>query len=64
MFWASDNLLRLISHLDMNDVGFAAFLMYDANPAMVASVRHALVNGGFNQDRDFLPGFICSQYPA
>jgi hypothetical protein len=64
MFWAGDNLFRLVTHLDMDDVGFTAFLMNHANPAMVTSVRHSLVNGWFDQDSDFLPGLVCSQYPA
>ena len=60
MFRASDNLLRLSSNLDVHDVGFATFLMNDANPAMVPSVRHALMDGGFDQDGDFLSGLIDS----
>jgi hypothetical protein len=64
MFWASDDLFRLISYLDVDDIGFAAFLMNHANPAVVASVRHSLVNGWFDQDGDLLPGLIGSQYPA
>jgi len=64
MFWSSDDLLCLISHLDMDDVGFAALLMNHADPTMVASVRHPLVNGRVEQDSDFLARFVCSQYSA
>jgi hypothetical protein len=64
MFWAGDDLFRLTSYLDMNYVGFAASLMNHAHPAMVASVRHSLMNGRFDQDSDFLPWLIGSQYPA
>jgi len=64
MFWASDNLFRLFSHLDMHDVRFAAFLVNDANPAMVTSVGHSFVNGGFDQDGDLLPGLIDPQDSA
>jgi hypothetical protein len=60
MFWASDNLFRLFSHLDMHDVRFAAFLVNNTDPSMIASVRHPLMDGGFDQDSDLLPGLIDS----
>jgi hypothetical protein len=64
MFGASDNLFRLFSYLDVHDVRFAAFLVNDPNPTMVTSVGHSFVNGGFNQDSDFLPGLVDPQDSA
>jgi len=64
MFGSRDNLFRLFSHLDVHDVRFAAFLVNDANPTMVTSVRHPFVNGGFNQDSDLLPGLVDPQDSA
>ena len=60
MFRASDNLLRLLSHLYMHDIGFAAFLMYDADPTVIPSVRHSLMNGGFDQDSYLLSRHVGS----
>ena len=48
----------------MNNVGLTPFFMNDADPTVVTSVRHSLVNGGFDQDGDFLSGFVCSKYSA
>jgi hypothetical protein len=48
----------------MNHVGFAAFLMNHANPAVVTPVRHSFVNGRVDQDCDLLSGLVCSEYPA
>jgi hypothetical protein len=64
MFWASDNLFRLFSHLNMHHVGLASLLMDNSNPAMVTSVGHSFVNGGFDQDGDLLPGLIDPQDSA
>jgi hypothetical protein len=64
MFWASDDLFRLFSYLNMYDVGFAAFLVNDANPTMIASVGHSLMDGGFDQNSDLLPWLIDPQDSA
>lgn len=64
MFWASDNLFHQFSYLDIHDVRFTAFLVNDANPTVVPSVRHSLMDGGLDQDSDLLPGFIDSQDSA
>jgi hypothetical protein len=60
MFWAGDNLFGLMSDCDLNDVGFTAFLMNDADSTVVTSVWHSLVNGGFDQDSDLLTKLVCS----
>ena len=60
MFRASDNLLRLFSHFDVHDVGFAPSFMNDADPSVVPSVWHALMDGGFNENSDLLSGLIDS----
>jgi predicted branched-subunit amino acid permease len=64
MFWASDDLLRLLSHLDINYVGFATFLVNDTHPPMVTSVRHSFMDGGFDQDSYLLAGLIDPQNSA
>ena len=64
MFRASDNLFRLLSHLDLHHVGLASFLMDNSDSAVVTSVGHSFVNGGLDQDGDLLSGFIRSQYAA
>jgi hypothetical protein len=64
VFWASNNLFRLFSHLDVYDVGFAALLVDDADSTMVTSMRHSLVNRRFDQDSYLLAGFIDSQDSA
>ena len=64
MFRSGDNLFRMATHLDMNDIGFAALLMNYSNPPVVSSVRHTLVNGRFNYDRNFLSGKVGSEDSA
>jgi hypothetical protein len=64
MLRASDDLLCLISHLNIDDVRLAASLMNHADPTVVTPVRHSLVNGRVEEDRDFLPRLVCSQDSA
>jgi hypothetical protein len=64
VFWTSDDLFLLVPHVDVNHVGFTALFMNYTNPAVVTPVRHAFVNGRFDEDSDFLSGFIRSEDPA
>lgn len=64
MFRAGDNLFRVAAHLDMNDIGLAAFLMNHSNPSMVPPMRHTLVNGRLNYDRNLLSGEVSSEDSA
>ena len=64
MFGSSDDLPLLSSRCDVDDVGFTAFFMDHSNPTVISSVRHTLVNGRLNYDRNLLSRFIRSQNPA
>jgi len=61
MFRARDDLFRLLSHFDMNHIGFAAFAMNYPHSSVVASVRHALMYRRLEQDRNFLPLLVRSK---
>ena len=48
MFGTCNDLLRLISHRHMHNVGFSALAVDYSNSSMVAPVGHAFVDGWFN----------------
>ena len=64
MFGSGDDLSLLSSRCNMDDIGFTAFFMDHSNPAVVSSVRHTLVHGRFNYDRNLLARFIRPQNSA
>lgn len=64
MLWPGDNLFRLFSDGDMDDVRFAAFCLDDSDLSMVAPMGHAFVRGGFDYDCDFFTGLVGSEDSA
>ncbi len=61
VFRASDDLFRLLSHSDMNDIGFASFGVNYSHSSVVAPVWHALVYRRLDQDCNFLPFLVRSK---
>lgn len=64
MLGSRNYLLRLTARRHMHNVGLSTFTVDYSNSPVVASVWHAFVHRGFNQNCDLLPRLICSENPA
>jgi hypothetical protein len=61
VFWTSNDLFGLVTHLNMNDVGFTAFLMNDPNSSVVTPMGHAFVQRRLYQDGHLFSGLVLSK---